>query len=186
MHSVTVSVCTTTRHKGRRFRKLIQTLLVALLLPQVPDNLVVPENVVEQRQRQLQLQQGDALLSEARNVAAADITEPATATTTTTTRTLGSSEFDAGFGRPSTVAKRVYALNGGLWGPNEEEEKEIALELARLREEVCCGVRSCVCCPLVGIVEVKVFGEVFADQSTQDRVLPRRDFCRVPFYIYHR
>lgn len=122
----------------------------------------VSENVAEKRQLQLQLQQDEGALAEARNVAAAaDAAKPATApttTTTTTTRALASSEIDAGyggdhqfetgaidsvFGGRSTVAQRVHALNAGLWGPNEEEEKEIEMELARLREEVCEGVCMC-------------------------------------------
>lgn len=31
-------------------------------------------------------------------------------------------------------AQRIRALNGGLWGPNEEEEREIAQGLFRLDE----------------------------------------------------
>ncbi|CAM9284887.1 unnamed protein product [Ectocarpus sp. 12 AP-2014] len=39
-------------------------------------------------------------------------------------------------GQPrSKIAQRINRLNGGLWGPTEEEEKEIATELAALREE---------------------------------------------------
>ncbi|CAM9438158.1 unnamed protein product [Ectocarpus sp. 12 AP-2014] len=36
---------------------------------------------------------------------------------------------------PSKIAQRINRLNGGLWGPTEEEEKEIVTELAALREE---------------------------------------------------
>ncbi|CAM9395548.1 unnamed protein product [Ectocarpus fasciculatus] len=81
--------------------------------------------------------------------AAASITPP------TKNRSLGSSgpdgdldlKFDeslvddqqpplSAFGlRRSKIAQRVNKLNGGLWGPNEEEEEEIAKELAGLREE---------------------------------------------------
>ncbi|CAN0102287.1 unnamed protein product [Ectocarpus sp. 8 AP-2014] len=40
------------------------------------------------------------------------------------------------YGLPrSKVAQRINRLNGGLWGPTEDEEKEIAKELAALREE---------------------------------------------------
>ncbi|CAN0312178.1 unnamed protein product, partial [Ectocarpus sp. 13 AM-2016] len=40
------------------------------------------------------------------------------------------------YGPPrSKIAQRINRLNGGLWGPTEEEEKEIATELAALREE---------------------------------------------------
>ncbi|CBJ27670.1 expressed unknown protein [Ectocarpus siliculosus] len=40
------------------------------------------------------------------------------------------------YGLPrSKIAQRIKRLNGGLWGPTEEEEKEIAKELAALREE---------------------------------------------------
>ncbi|CAM9468623.1 unnamed protein product [Ectocarpus sp. 4 AP-2014] len=40
------------------------------------------------------------------------------------------------YGLPrSKIAQRVNSLNGGLWGPTEEEEREIAKELAALREE---------------------------------------------------
>ncbi|CAB1114658.1 unnamed protein product [Ectocarpus sp. CCAP 1310/34] len=40
------------------------------------------------------------------------------------------------YGLPrSKIAQRLNRLNGGLWGPTEEEEREIAKELAALREE---------------------------------------------------
>lgn len=144
---------------------------------------------VEQRQLQLQ-QEDDGIMAEARTVAAADDAIPATALTTA--RALGSSDFDAGFdedrliqagasvyGGPSTVAQRVHELNGGLWGPNQEEEKEIALELSRLREEVSLNqVIVCVLNPYRFVLSTLKFAPTHIDGP-----LPHPEHCLSRFFL---